>query len=218
MANGNADGNAKEQERRAKEARREALAAKHAVENAAHRKAKRDRAHESRLQHAEENAAQGAHVLASAWRVSKLAVGLLALCLAWVWCAKPVVGIGATDGSGMMITGLLGVMALIAVGVGMHWVSKPIDLAVGNGFDWLVFVTWFWLPFALAMPVAGTVMAWVRVYVLYRGQFAASTIESNSSTSSYSAVTLENGEGRPAALLFLALGTLWPLTVLGLLA
>lgn len=213
-----ANGNAKEQERRAKEAKREALAAKHAVENAAYRKAKRDRAHETRLQLAEENADEGAHVLASAWRVSKLAVGLLALCLAWVWCAKPVVGIGAIEGSGMMITGLLGVMALIAIVVGMHWASKPIDNAVGHGFNWLLFVTWFWLPFALAMPVAGTIMAWVRVYVLYRGRFGAATIESNGSSSSYSAVTLEHGEGRPAALLFLALGTLWPLTIVGLLA
>ncbi len=212
------EGLSKAQECLADEREREAQAAQREAEIEAHRRARKEREYEELSRLAQEKAEQGSHILQSAWRVSKLAVGMLALCLAWVWSAQPVFGIGAMVGSGVMVTGLLGAMALIAVIVGMHWVSKPIDHATGNGFDWLLFVTWFWLPFVLVMPVAGTVMAWARAIILYRGKFSASTIESNGSRSSYGPVTLENGEGKPGAFLFLALGTLWPLIVAGVFA
>ncbi|MBZ0119604.1 MAG: hypothetical protein K8H88_21615 [Sandaracinaceae bacterium] len=111
-----------------------------------------------------------------------------------------------------------GIVLVVAVLVTTLFVSRPIQLASGNPFEWILFVTWFWIPFALLMPIAGQIMALVRVVILMRGKFGAATIKSNGSSTSYDRVELGGGESRPAALMFLALGVLWPLTILPFLA
>jgi len=117
-----------------------------------------------------------------------------------------------------LILPLLGVAVVLLV-LALALGARPIQRATGNNGSWMVFCIWFWVPFALAMPVVGQIMALARAFILFRGEFGASTITSNNAgTESYAAVTLENHEGRPAALVFLALALLYPLTMASVFA
>jgi len=99
------------------------------------------------------------------------------------------------------------------------FVARPIKKATGYDGGWMLFCIWFWVPFALAMPVVGQVMALVRSLILFRGKFGASSITTNNTNKqSYAAVGLTRGEARPAAVVFLALALLYPLMMGSLLA
>jgi hypothetical protein len=98
-------------------------------------------------------------------------------------------------------------------------VARPIKRATGYDGSWMLFCIWFWLPFALVMPAVGQIMALARALILFRGKFSASTVTTNNtSTKSYDAVHLTRGEGRPAAIVFLALALLYPLAMASLFA
>ena len=141
-----------------------------------------------------------------AWRAAAAATGALWLFVGGAWMVGP---------DGWLVSLILGAIAVAAIIVATHYVGRPIDATVQNGFDWLLFITWFWLPFVLLFPVVGSIMALVRSLILWRGRFAACTIESGGSRSHHDAVTLRDGEGNPGAVLFLAIALLWPLAMVG---
>jgi hypothetical protein len=156
---------------------------------------------------AKEEEREVARLKARAWTASKRAVALLLVWVAWVYSAGDLFSIEVWGDSGFPITLGLGALAVAFTLFAMHRVGQPVAQATGYGFEWILFITWFWIPFS-CMPGIGALLAFWRSIALYRGKFAASTIESNGSRSSYDAVSLEAGEGRPGALLFLAIAAL----------
>jgi hypothetical protein len=146
---------------------------------------------------------------------------------AWTLTATMLVGIAVNAGmAGLLdaghmgrtlavgVAGSIAVVCLVSIVVATHRVGQPIQRATGHDGDWMIFCTWFWLPFVMFFPLIGTVMGLARTWVLARGKFSGATITSNGSSRSYSATTLSAGEGRPAALVFAALALLWlPLAV-----
>jgi Zn finger protein HypA/HybF involved in hydrogenase expression len=150
-----------------------------------------------------------------AWVTTAIACAFIGMFAGWAWIARSI-GMDPS-GAGSTVTFILGGAALLAVLVAMYMVGRPIQKRAGHAGEWLLFVTWFWLPFALAMPVVGQLMALVRVFVLLRGKIGSASITTNNtSTVHYGEVVLPEGEGYPAALLFLFLALVYPLGVLGL--
>lgn len=145
--------------------------------------------------------------LSKAWR---FATGFMILMLIALMGALVHVFAGPLPGF-LIFSGAL--TLLISVIITCYYTTKPISVATRNPGEWTLFVTWFWVPFALLMPMAGQVMALIRTLILIRGKFAASTISSGNSSSSYTAVTLENREGWPAAVMFALLTFIYPLCV-----
>jgi hypothetical protein len=145
-----------------------------------------------------------------AWRAVLVHLGLLAAAVGVTWWH-------ALAGISLMTAPIVGGIIVIGIAtiVVCALVSRPIGIATGYPGAWLIFATWFWIPYAMLMPVVGQVMALIRVIILARGSFAGSTITTNGSSSTYEAVRLEQGEGRPAAAFFLGLALLWPMALLG---
>ncbi len=101
---------------------------------------------------------------------------------------------------------VLALALALALVTSIWWTSAPIHKTSGYDSDWQIFVTWFWVPFTVGFPVIGAVIGLVRAVILWRGKFSSATITTNNtSTRSYEALEFKHGEGRPAALLFLAL-------------
>jgi hypothetical protein len=157
-----------------------------------------------------ELAAKSVRSKSLAWRVVLVYLILLLGSIAITWLTAAAGG----PGTGLMVLG--GIIVVLATLVTCAFVTRPIALATGYPGEWQLFATWFWVPFALAMPVVGSIMALVRGILLARGRFGSSTITSGSSSASYDAIVLQQGEGRPAALFFLALAMLWPVLLMGI--
>jgi len=103
------------------------------------------------------------------------------------------------------------VVALIGVIVAIVLAGRPIQRRTGFDGQFMFFQQWFFLIFALVMPVAGQVMALViGVMGIFRGQVGGSTITSNGSSTSYPVKDLPRGEGRPLGLVYLAMAFLYP--------
>ncbi len=82
---------------------------------------------------------------------------MLGLCALASWgCAAMRVSLSAP------LLAPVAVVLLIALAVATLMVNRPIQIATQRDQTWLVFVTWFWLPFVLLMPGVGQVMALVR--------------------------------------------------------
>ena len=117
-----------------------------------------------------------------------------------------------------VLEALLGASVMVTGAAGIWLVSRPISISTCYDTEWLVFKTYFWLiPFLVVswLPLVGGplgVLFGVALGVyLWRGRFGESRINSggmSGSTSTYCAVDLEEGEGRPASLYFLGLGLL----------
>ena len=179
-------------ERRAAEERHE-----RALEDERRRAAEAEAAHRARLAAA---AAAGAR----AWRAALLFAALLLGAGAVVWTTPA----GALE-PGLIAGGALTVV--VSALVTCAYVTRPIALATGHPGEWQLFATWFWVPFALLMPMVGSLMAAIRALILLRGRFGAARIASGSTARDYPATALHHGEGRPAALFFLLLAVAWPL-------
>ncbi len=91
-----------------------------------------------------------------------------------------------------------------------------IQIGSGRPGEWMIFATYFWIPFVFSMPVVGQIMALVRVLIYARGSFMGASISSGGSSTSYPPIELTAGESHPAALLFFAYATLWPAMMLPL--
>jgi len=158
-----------------------------------------------------ELAAKSVRSKSLAWRVVLVHLVLLLGSIATTWLTAASGG----PGTGLMVLG--GIIVVLSTLVTCAFVTRPIALATGYPGEWQLFATWFWVPFALVMPVVGSIMALVRGILLARGKFGSSTITSGSSSASYDAVVLEHGESLPAALFFLALALLWPVLLIAVL-
>ncbi|NOY93604.1 MAG: hypothetical protein GXP55_20660 [Deltaproteobacteria bacterium] len=149
-------------------------------------------------------------------------LSLVSVCaLAWLQYSGSLdLGSGDLEGTVSTITTVLVLLACgVLLIIALAFAARPIKRATGYDGDWMLFCIWFWLPFALGMPGVGQLMALVRALILFRGKFGSSTITTNNtSTSSYAAVRLTRGEARPAAIVFLALALLYPLTMASLFA
>lgn len=152
-----------------------------------------------------------------AFRAATLAALALALLVVWFRGSESLFSMTIDGEQGLFVSFGVAVFALITTIRAMHLVGQPVAAASGNDSDWMLFITWFWLPFSL-MPGIGSLLALWRGIVLYRGKFAAATIESNGSSSSYDAVELQNGEGKPGGVLFFALSIAGAMFWLGALS
>lgn len=146
-----------------------------------------------------------------------LALDLAAISLASMLRHLGILNLGVVDPE-LAVVVLLGSAGVILI-VALVLVARPIKKATQYDTDWMVFCIWFWVPFSLFMPAIGQLMALVRAVILFRGKFGASTITTNNvSTCHYDAVRLERAEARPAAIVFLTLALLYPLTMASLFA
>ncbi len=156
-----------------------------------------------------------ARVKAWAYVASLLFVGSLAVTTLLAWPEYSGSLAPHLRAPAIVIPLLIALFALLVVTLVL--VGRPILKSTRYGGSWMLFCTWFWVPFALFMPVVGQIFALVRALILFRGRFSSSTITTNNvSTASYAAVRLPHGEGRPAAPFFLALALLYPLTMMSL--
>lgn len=151
-----------------------------------------------------------------AWTVALLFAASAAALVGWTWMPRlasygfDLGGAGALWLPGVV---LLGVVTAITMLLAVFYGSRVIQLRCQQGFDYMLFVTWFWLPFALAFPFLGAFFALARTFILFRGKFAAATISSGSSRSSYGPMDIGNA-GYPAAFVFLVIAVAQPLMFL----
>ena len=115
--------------------------------------------------------------------------------------AESFFGIFPQYGQGWNLTLGFTIVTMLVVFVATHFVGRPLLTTSGYGFDWVLFVTWFWIVFS-SIPVLGTLIGLFRGFSLLSGNIGESTITSNGNTSTYPAVVLDQGEGLPAAVLF----------------
>ncbi len=154
----------------------------------------------------------------TAWRVALLFAASAAALVGWVWMPWLAPGGGDLGVTGALrVPGivLLGIVAGITMLAAVYYGSRVIQLRCEQGFDYMLFVTWFWLPFSLAFPFLGALFALARTLILFRGKFGAATITSGSSTSSYDAMDIGKA-GHPAAFVFLVIAVAQPLLCLAI--
>ncbi len=148
-----------------------------------------------------------------AWRVALMFAACAAALVGWVWMpglAPQGYAAGPLWTPGVVLLAVVtAVVMLIAVFLG----SRVIQLRCQQGFDYMIFVTWFWLPFSLLFPFLGAFFALARTVILFRGKFAAATISSGSSSTSYGAMDIGDA-GYPAAFVFLIIALAQPLLCL----
>lgn len=153
-------------------------------------------------------------LMRAAYRATIVQVAIAAAFLLVVWGAHARVLPG---GGGPVVVGLLAILGgayLAATGVALWHGARPIAEASGYDRDVMRFTVWFWVPFVLLMPVAGTIMGIARVVILLRGTLSGGTIKTNGASSqTYPAVRLTGREGWPAAFVFLCLTVAWPAMV-----
>jgi hypothetical protein len=110
------------------------------------------------------------------------------------------------------------VAALIGVIVADILAGRPIQRRTGFDGSFMFFAQWFFLIFAVAMPVAGQIMALVLGFIrLGSPSIGGSTITTNGSSKSYPVKDLPRGEGKPLGLVYLAMAVLYPAIVVTLL-
>lgn len=92
---------------------------------------------------------------------------------------------------------VLAALALILVGAAVFYGSRMLQLRCRVGFDYMFFVTWFWLPLA-AIPFIGAAIAACVAVVLYGGKLPGAVISSSP--------TMDVGDlGRPTAFVFVVI-------------
>ena len=107
--------------------------------------------------------------------------------------------------------------ALISVISADILAGRPIQQRTGFDGSFMFFAQWFFMIFAVAMPVVGQGMALVMAFVrLGSSSVGGSTITDNGSTKYYPTKELPRGEGRPLGLVYLAMALLYPAIVLTL--
>ena len=148
-------------------------------------------------------------LLQSAYRAAIPLVAVTAL--GGLWAGGRFVGLAPAAESAPMVA-LAGVIAwLAALVVATAFAGRPIQRATGYDGAAMIFVTWFWLPFALLFPGLGSLFALARLVVLLRGRFMSATITSNGSSRHWPAIELHHREGWPAALVFACVLAIQPI-------
>ena len=151
-----------------------------------------------------------------AWIVALLFAASAAALIGWTWMprlASQGVDLGSAGPLWTPGEVLLGVVTAVTMLLAVFHGSRVIQLRCQQGFDYMLFVTWFWLPFALGFPFLGALFALARTVILFRGKFAAATITSGGSRSSYDAMDIGDA-GYPAAFVFLVIAVAQPLMYL----
>jgi hypothetical protein len=114
------------------------------------------------------------------------------------------------------LTLLAALWAVVALWLG----ARPIQRSSGYDGPMMGFVLWVWLPLALFVPLAGQVVALVRVVSLFRGRLGGATLRSNvrgrGTSRTFPDVSLQQGESKPAAWAYLAFALAWPALVVSM--
>jgi hypothetical protein len=147
--------------------------------------------------------------LARAWAATLVFATCMLILLGFALFAGPR-GLGEL----LPLTIVLAVPTCVSLFVATHLAGKPMTETTGHAFEWILFVTWFWVPFVMFAPIFGQVIGLVRVVMLALGRVSGGTITSGGNRTHYDPVRFGMGEGRPAAVLFLVLTLVWPLVVL----
>jgi hypothetical protein len=149
-----------------------------------------------------------------AYRGVIVATVLLLLALAWSLGAAQWPDLADARqpvGIGLLAVGLIGVVVAIILA------GRPIQQRTGFDGQFMFFAQWFFLIFALAMPIAGQVMALVVGFNrVVSTSIGGSQITSNGQTTSYPVKDLPRGEGRPLGLVYVAVAVLYPAVVVTL--
>jgi uncharacterized integral membrane protein len=107
--------------------------------------------------------------------------------------------------------------ALGSVVVAIILAGRPIQRRTGFDGEFMFFAQWFFLIFALAMPIAGQVMALVVGFNrVVSDTIGGSQITNNGHTKSYPVRSLPRGEGRPLGLVYVLVALLYPAAVVTL--
>lgn len=164
---------------------------------------------------AREPSAEVTRLVQQAYRWVGLFYALLVATIAWSG-ARALLGSpsGALDGLGQAVTVALTILSLAALIVALAVSGRPIQRSAGYGGDMMVFVVWFFVFFAIAMPVIGQIMALVIAIRRLTGNVGGGTIKSGASRTYHEPRKFHHGETVPLGLVYLALALLWPVLLL----
>jgi hypothetical protein len=130
------------------------------------------------------------------------------------WSGGPALLGVSLGGLGQAVSVALTVLTLAALIVALAMSGRPIQRSARYGGDMMVFVVWFFVFFAIAMPVIGQIMAFAIAVRRLTGNVGGGTIKSGGIRTHYEARKFHRGETVPLGLVYLALALLWPVLLL----
>lgn len=134
------------------------------------------------------------------------------------WCfALPTLGLG----SGIAVVPAVVILVLLIVATAMA--ARPVQRRTGYDGEMMLFVAWFFLIFAVVMPIG--VMALGVAIKRFTGKLGGATISRSSGNTVipgtsryYPPIRLVRGETYPLAYIYLAMAFLWPALVFAAIA